>query len=260
MGQPKALVRDPDGTSWLLRAVDSLAAAGCEPVIVVLGAEARAGRPHPRRAVTVRTSASTSVRWVEATDWSQGMARVAPTGTAGRGGHRRDDRRRHPRRPHRRRPRRRERGWSRRSARTPSRLGRAAYRGAPGHPVVLGREHWAGVVEDAVGDRGARDYLAVQDVVGVECGDLASGADRDTPPAVPDAPTRGDDRRVQPTVESAADLAERLGRTGYLVDDALATIGYLALALRPAAAPRGRAGHREDRAGRGAGGGPGGAR
>ena len=32
-------------------------------------------------------------------------------------------------------------------------------------------------------------------------------------------------------MESAADLAERLGRTGYLVDDALATIGYLALAL-----------------------------
>ena len=32
-------------------------------------------------------------------------------------------------------------------------------------------------------------------------------------------------------MDSAADLAERLGRTGYLVDDALATIGYLALAL-----------------------------
>ncbi|HEU4997799.1 MAG TPA: MoxR family ATPase [Lapillicoccus sp.] len=32
-------------------------------------------------------------------------------------------------------------------------------------------------------------------------------------------------------MESAADLAERLGRTGYLVDDALATVGFLALAL-----------------------------
>ena len=31
---------------------------------------------------------------------------------------------------------------------------------------------------------------------------------------------------------SAADLAERLGRTGYLTDDGLATIGYLALAMQ----------------------------
>src|SRR4051794_36434654 len=231
MGQPKALVRDPDGTSWLLRAVDSLAAAGCEPVIVVLGAEAeRAARLLEERSPS-GPSASTSVRWVEATDWSHGMGASLRRGLQA-------------------------------AAATDAttavvtlvdltdvgpdvvtrvveavgddagRLGRAAYRGAPGHPVVLGREHWAGVVEDAVGDRGARDYLAVRDVVGVECSDLASGADRDTPPAVSDAPTRGDDRRVQPTVESAADLTERLGRTGYLVDDALATIGYLALALQ----------------------------
>ena len=231
MGQPKALVRDPDGTSWLLRAVDSLAAAGCEPVIVVLGAEAeRAARLLDERSPS-GPSASTSVRWVEATDWSHGMAASLRRGLQA-------------------------------AAATDAttavvtlvdltdvgpdvvarvveavggdagRLGRAAYRGAPGHPVVLGREHWAGVVEDAVGDRGARDYLAVRDVVGVECGDLASGADRDTPPAVSGAPTPGDDRRVQPTVESAADLTERLGRTGYLVDDALATIGYLALALQ----------------------------
>ena len=84
----------------------------------------------------------------------------------------------------------------------------------------------------ASGDRGARDYLAAHDVLLVECGDLASGVDRDIPPAVPErSPDQGDDRGVQHNVESAADLAERLGRTGYLVDDALATIGYLALAL-----------------------------
>ncbi len=33
------------------------------------------------------------------------------------------------------------------------------------------------------------------------------------------------------TPTSAADLAERLGRTGYLTDDGLATIGFLALAM-----------------------------
>ena len=57
---------------------------------------------------------------------------------------------------------------------------RAAYDGVPGHPVLIGRDHWAGVVEGATGDRGARDYLAAHDTVLVECGDLATGADVDT--------------------------------------------------------------------------------
>ena len=180
MGQPKALVRDPDGTSWLNRAVDAVAAGGCNPVVVVLGAEAE-------RAVDIlneRPDADPPVRWVEATDWAEGMGAslrrgleaatdtlatsavvtlvdltdvgpdvvqrvVAVVG---------DD---------------------------PSSLGRAAYQGVPGHPVVLGREHWSGVAEGAVGDRGARDYLSTHDVRLVECGDLASGVDRDIPPAVP---------------------------------------------------------------------------
>ena len=49
----------------------------------------------------------------------------------------------------------------------------------PGHPVVLGRDHWEGVAASAVGDRGARDYLAAHAVDLVECGDLATGADVD---------------------------------------------------------------------------------
>ncbi len=39
-------------------------------------------------------------------------------------------------------------------------LRRAAYDGTPGHPVLIGRDHWAGVAAAARGDRGARDYLA----------------------------------------------------------------------------------------------------
>lgn len=62
-------------------------------------------------------------------------------------------------------------------------LWRATYRGLPGHPVLLGRSHWSGVAAVAVGDRGARDYLAQADVIAVECGDLASGSDVDHPPA-----------------------------------------------------------------------------
>ncbi len=59
-------------------------------------------------------------------------------------------------------------------------LARAAYDGVPGHPVLIGRDHWAGVVASATGDRGARDYLAAHDTALVECGDLATGADVDT--------------------------------------------------------------------------------
>jgi CTP:molybdopterin cytidylyltransferase MocA len=59
-------------------------------------------------------------------------------------------------------------------------LARATYQGSPGHPVLLGRDHWAGVIETAVGDQGARAYLVDRDVTLVECGDLATGCDVDS--------------------------------------------------------------------------------
>lgn len=70
---------------------------------------------------------------------------------------------------------------------TPDPLVQATYGGRRGHPVVLGRAHWGGVVEVAVGDRGARDYLAGHDVTLVEVGDLATGGDLDhRPTPLPD--------------------------------------------------------------------------
>jgi CTP:molybdopterin cytidylyltransferase MocA len=51
----------------------------------------------------------------------------------------------------------------------------------PGHPVLLGRDHWDGVIETAGGDQGARAYLSSREVTLVECGDLASGRDVDAP-------------------------------------------------------------------------------
>jgi CTP:molybdopterin cytidylyltransferase MocA len=63
----------------------------------------------------------------------------------------------------------------------PEVLARATYDGRPGHPVLLGRDHWAGVRASATGDAGARDYLVAHDVVAVECGDLATGRDVDGP-------------------------------------------------------------------------------
>ncbi len=68
------------------------------------------------------------------------------------------------------------------SGASPDALARATYDGTPGHPVLLGRQHWAGVLASATGDRGARDYLATHDVRLVEVGDLATGEDLDRPP------------------------------------------------------------------------------
>ena len=63
----------------------------------------------------------------------------------------------------------------------PATLARASYAGVAGHPVLLGREHWSGVAATAEGDRGARAYLAGREVLDVECGDLATGRDVDSP-------------------------------------------------------------------------------
>jgi CTP:molybdopterin cytidylyltransferase MocA len=67
----------------------------------------------------------------------------------------------------------------------PTALVAATYGGEMGHPVLLGRDHWPGVVELAVGDRGARGYLQARrsEVELVPCDDVASGDDMDAPPA-----------------------------------------------------------------------------
>jgi CTP:molybdopterin cytidylyltransferase MocA len=51
-----------------------------------------------------------------------------------------------------------------------------------GHPVLLGRDHWAGAAAAATGDRGARDYLRANadSVRVVPVGDVADDTDIDT--------------------------------------------------------------------------------
>lgn len=61
-------------------------------------------------------------------------------------------------------------------------LARATFHGTPGHPVLIGADHFAGVIAAAGADRGARDYLATHPVMPVECGDLAGGQDVDRRP------------------------------------------------------------------------------
>jgi CTP:molybdopterin cytidylyltransferase MocA len=59
----------------------------------------------------------------------------------------------------------------------------AAYNGKPRNPVLIGRAHWAAVLETAAGDTGARPFLrAHSDLVTlVGCGDAGSPDDIDTP-------------------------------------------------------------------------------
>lgn len=194
-GRPKALVHDAAGRSWLQNAVDVLVAAGCSPVIVVLGASGadaaallNAGDDEPasthgaaahsaRQHSAARPTASVLV--VQATDWAGGLSASLRTGlhcaleqpdlvavavipvdvpdlnTA-----------------------------------TVARLigvsdagtlRQARFAGQPGHPVVIGRAHWVPLLDTLAGDTGARPYLRTHDVEAVECGDLGTGADVDRP-------------------------------------------------------------------------------
>lgn len=172
MGRPKALVTGRDGEPWLSRATSALAEAGAAPVIVVLGAEA----DHARHLVP------TFAHTVVAPDWADGMSASMRVGLEaaldtdadaivvllvdlpdvgadvltrlleGREG--------------------------------PAVLARAAYDGVPGHPVLIGRDHWEPLSRSLVGDQGAKSYLGTHDHDVVECGDLATGEDADTPDQV----------------------------------------------------------------------------
>ncbi|WP_408896449.1 NTP transferase domain-containing protein [Nocardioides sp. R1-1] len=170
MGMPKALVRDEDGTPWLTRSVQVLRRGGCSDVVVVLGAGADEAEPLLTGLAGVTT--------VRSADWSTGMGASLSTGLTALDDADTDAALVHlvdlPD------------VTARVVARVlaaapvgPATLARASYGGVPGHPVLLGGAHWAGVAESAVGDRGARAYLAAHDVALVECGDLATGADVD---------------------------------------------------------------------------------
>lgn len=168
MGMPKALKRDPDGTSWLERSAQVLLDGGCDGVTVVLGAcGGRAAIDIPR------------VRYVMCADWEQGIAaslasglgELATTGVDAAMIHLVDlpdvgalvAQRLLTPEPGR------------------SSLRRAVYAGSVGHPVVIGREHWEPLVAELAGDRGAGPYLARQAAELVECADLATGQDVDRP-------------------------------------------------------------------------------
>lgn len=65
----------------------------------------------------------------------------------------------------------------------PAALSAATYAGRRGHPVLLGREHWAGVALLAEGDMGARAYLDrhAGQLRMVPCDEVATPVDLDFP-------------------------------------------------------------------------------
>ncbi len=177
MGLPKALVHDPDGRPWLDRAVAVLRDGGCERVVVVLGARAE----EARALVPAGAEVVVADRWAEGLSASLAAGLTHLDQPADRPAGPRPDAalvllvdlpdlvpavvsRLLP-------------------AAAPGALARASYDGEPGHPVVLGRDHWAGVTATAEGDEGAKAYLRAHraEVRLVECGDLATGADQDRP-------------------------------------------------------------------------------
>ncbi|MEG3615506.1 MULTISPECIES: nucleotidyltransferase family protein [Isoptericola] len=171
-GGPKGLARTTSGDPWVRRAVAMLQDAGCDEVLVAVGARG------PEVAALVPPSA----RAVTAASWADGLAATLRAGldAAARGDaevlvvtpvdtpdappeavRRVLDR-------------------AAREAATPDdALARAVYSGRPGHPVLLGRAHWGEVRATLTGDAGAGRYLAARGALAVECGDLWSGHDVD---------------------------------------------------------------------------------
>ena len=166
-GGPKALVTF-QGSLLVQRAAETLAEAGCAPIVVVVGAEAQRVR-----------AAAPGLDYADNPDWATGMASSLRAGLAAL----RDS----PAEaavvllvdmP----------GVTPAAVRritadtTPQSLVMGGYGDRRGHPVLLGRDHWAGVAATASGDRGARDYLRAHhdQVRVVPVADIADDFDLDT--------------------------------------------------------------------------------
>ncbi|HEV7823780.1 MAG TPA: nucleotidyltransferase family protein [Mycobacteriales bacterium] len=175
-GLPKALV--PLGGRLLVdRAAAALTDGGCAPTVVVLGASA---------AEVVARARLDGVRAVVNSDWPTGMGSSLRAGlsalagtdavaavvllvdTPGIGA---------------------EAVRRLASYAAPDAVAVGTYDGRRGHPVLLGRDHWAEVGRRAEGDAGARPFLAAHPelVREVPCEDVADGVDVDVPADLPPA-------------------------------------------------------------------------
>lgn len=175
-GGPKALRVAADGTSWLRRSIAVLHDGGCAAVIVVLGCQAARARDVLAKSTLAEDSMITVV---EASNWEQGMGNSLRSGLLAA----------------------RSASWRavlvhlvdlpdvtaevvrrliRQAPPGTASLARVTYGGRPGHPVLIGRDHLESIMASLTGDSGAKGYLARHSAHSVECGDLATGHDRDT--------------------------------------------------------------------------------
>jgi molybdenum cofactor cytidylyltransferase/nicotine blue oxidoreductase len=160
---PGALVRHPDGVSWVVRSVDVMRAAGCDPIAVVVGASASEVTalladseviivPSPDWTVGLSASLRAGLTWAIAQDTAdlalvhmvnkpdittEVLRRVLTAAGTG-----------------------------------PTALARAGIANRATHPVVLGRTHWRPALESAHGDRAAGPYLKRVPCPLIPCDDL----------------------------------------------------------------------------------------
>jgi CTP:molybdopterin cytidylyltransferase MocA len=176
MGSPKALLT-LDGELLVDRAADMLRAAGCHPVVVVLGAAARE---------VVATARLDSAVVVVNDGWAAGMGGSLRCGLNALAGleaqavvvalvdqphvttgvvHRLVA------------------SWPDPAADDGIAAVVATYGGAPRNPVLLAASVWSEVSAEATGDKGAREWLRAHPdaVLQVACDDLGSAVDIDTP-------------------------------------------------------------------------------
>ncbi|QCQ17353.1 nucleotidyltransferase family protein [Microbacterium sp. RG1] len=166
-GSPKALARTPDGHSWLALAVGALRDAGCLPIYVAVGASLDQvlplvpadAEPVPVPDPTQGMSASLRAGLDAAQDSDAVAVAIITVDT--------------PDLP--------AAAVQRVTAAVDAAsLVQAVYGERPGHPVVIGRDHWPALAASVVGDRGARDYLRAHGAERIDCADLWAGEDRDT--------------------------------------------------------------------------------
>ncbi len=180
-GLPKALATS-GGEPWVVSTLRRLRDAGCSPLIVVVGAAAEQVRVVLSGEVLSGEVLSGEVLVVENPEWASGMASSLRVGL-------------------------------RAAATSPevaavvvmpvdvpgvsvpmiervlaavpraavsTALVQAHFDGVPGHPVLLGRDHWAAITAVADGDVGARNFLADHPgVLRIAVGPAAAGADVD---------------------------------------------------------------------------------
>lgn len=168
-GRPASLASDREGP-WLPRAVNTLLAAGCDPVFVVLGAASEEAAelvpPDPR------------VRTIVSGDWQRGQSYSLRTGLRMAAITR-------------------SRGMLLTRVELPNlqtaaaqrimagtgegTLRRAVYDGRPGYPLYIGRKHWTDLRLGLSGEVGAQDFLEQHAGEDVDCSDLGGGTEPGAP-------------------------------------------------------------------------------